>query len=79
MTRIDMKITIRQLRQLIAEQVDTVEPHPRRDDIDIDIEEAKRRLAIRKEITATKEQIVSLDYEILKLEKEKQRQKIVKG
>jgi hypothetical protein len=74
-----MKITIRQLRQLIAEQVDTVEPHPRRDDIDIDIEEAKRRLAIRKEITATKEQIVSLDYEILKLEKEKQRQKIVKG
>lgn len=50
-----MKITIRQLRQLIAEQVDTVEPPRRRDDIDIDIEEAKRRLAIRKEITATKE------------------------
>lgn len=75
MTRIDMKITIRQLRQLIAEEVDTVDSGGSFSELDNEIEETKRRIVIRKEITATKEQIVKLDYEILKLEKEKQRLK----
>lgn len=70
-----MRITIGQLRQLIAEQVDTVNSSGPFSELDGEIEETKRRIVIRKEITATKEQIVALDYEILKLEKEKQRLK----
>lgn len=70
-----MKITVKQLKQLIVEQIDTLERGGSFSTLDSEIEETKRRIAIRKEITATKEQIVELEYEILKLEKEKQRLK----